>query len=931
MKNFLVLTVLGLALSPIGFATAAYAQLAGLDKATLIEGLSKKGMNDLLLHLVETQPSADPVIDKLVAIANYRILYSEQATAGKPEQAAALQRLIDTYQSLIADHRDHEQRPIWQTDLAELLLFEYLQVVHDNASEFYDFGVPTAQQRLAYESTVAQALELTSDADLRFYQLQTDLPREPDHITKRVNTGLWDRMIGTYYKTKTPYLLGCAAYYTSLLDNDHPYYQNLNNPQIARQKRDPDQERTRLLALAIDKLRPAVDSANTNRTAQCLLARAYMHDYSRLDKALDTCDAILATDTQDVVDLYANLTRARALDRYDQYADALKLLDELADHPIVAEHLLYRLLVVDQTHRIMLAHAKTWPQSRRAAAIVKAYDPYTQLLADRTLGDQVQPIKFYIYKRWQASLGANADLTDQPPVVAVAIGEIARIDGQNLMVEADRLESDGQAEKSTQLRDQAQPRLQRAIAINTVVLNQHNLSSTVQAGAMFNLAYAMYFKAMGQIDQQLEAAQTWTELAHQLGSEPLAEESIGLAIMILRNLHLISPHPPGVADAYKRAAKVLFNQFPTSPAADDERLYFALQELVPAGQYIQAVQMLTRVPKDHRDYFEAQRGIIENLKKRYDQLQDPTDKQAAGRRLAKAANDLIGEAAARASEVDPSLQPSLRNAVGWARLALIDLSVSQGNPDQAIAGLESLSAQYSDNADISRAALSRGIVVMAQLGRFDDVFDKANKMMQAYPDDAAPVIDSVLTDLDRQIDALSRQMDQATLQQEKQQLQDQITRLAQSSEMLARLLLQWAIKQGYDDEQLLPFKLILCKAIRLAGKTDGALELLRPLLEQFPNDPDVIDHIAETLFATGGQASFIESATYFDKLIEGLPAPYPAMWWHAWMRRLQIMEQLEQSVEDIPLCVRSLEMTDQNLGGEPYLSEMRRLENKYAQ
>ena len=42
------------------------------------------------------------------------------------------------------------------------------------------------------------------------------------------------------------------------------------------------------------------------------------------------------------------------------------------------------------------------------------------------------------------------------------------------------------------------------------------------------------------------------------------------------------------------------------------------------------------------------------------------------------------------------------------------------------------------------------------------------------------------------------------------------------------------------------------------------------------------------------------------------------------------MDKLGQSVEDIPLRVRALELTDPNIGGEPYRSEFKRLQLKHA-
>ena len=103
---------------------------------------------------------------------------------------------------LIDDQNNHEQRPLWQTDLAEMLLLEKLAGLHQNAAEFCEFGVPTEDQKRAFSAVAAEAVELLTDAELRFFQLQNELPRESDHEAKRVATGLWDRMMNQYYGTR---------------------------------------------------------------------------------------------------------------------------------------------------------------------------------------------------------------------------------------------------------------------------------------------------------------------------------------------------------------------------------------------------------------------------------------------------------------------------------------------------------------------------------------------------------------------------------------------------------------------------------------------------------------------------------------------------------------------------------------------------------
>ena len=236
-----------------------------------------------------------------------------------------------------------------------------------------------------------------------------------------------------------------------------------------------------------------------------------------------------------------------------------------------------------------------------------------------------------------------------------------------------------------------------------------------------------------------------------------------------------------------------------------------------------------------------------------------------------------------------------------------------------------------DQPDLVRQALSKDIVVLAQAGDFGPLVNRAKTMMKLFPDDAAAVIDGVLTDLTRQIDRLRIDAHLGKLEREKQAMLKQAKSLSQAAQMLAELLLDWAVRQDMLKADLVPFELLLAKATRLAGKAGHAVEMLKPLLAQNPDDTELIFNMAEALFAIGDEPSLIQAAEHYDKLIVGMGPPYPTTWWNAWLSRLKIMDKLNTSVADIPLRIRALELTDPNLGGEPYRSEFKRLQLKHAQ
>ena len=874
----------------------AMGQLSQFDKATLIDTLAEHGMSELLDHLVKVESTDDSAIRDLVGLAKLRVSYGAMG-ADDPERIAVFDKVVDASLSLIKNHYDHELRPLWQTDLSSLWLFDYLQSAHKYCGEFYEFGVPTADQRQAFESVVAQAFEQLSDADIRFFELQADLPRQPDHDAKRVDTGLWARMIDEYYETRTQFLIAHAAYYTALLGDDHPYFKNLNNPKISRQKKTVKEERERLLALTVEKLKGlSVDeskSAQIRLTSLCLSARAT----ARLagtppDQAIEVLDAVAAqAHAGNLENLLGQVAKAVVLDKQNRANEAQQLLAGLSGRAIVQNNVLLRLLVVDQMHRLKLADAYKQPKEARGAALARAYTPYEDLLSDPALGDHVEAVKSYIYARWESSAQADAGLADLPTMVLSAACERSRIRGHALVFDADQLEEAGQEEQAEQLHAQAKPKLDKTIQLGTEILQRENVSPRIRAGTMFNQGMAAFLLARGQLDEILDATKIWIDLSEQIPDQPVAEEAITAAITTLRQLYTQQSTNADVTGAYERAGSVLFEKFPTSKTADTERLYYAFYLLAPQGRHAEVVEILNKVPRDHVLYFEAKREMLFSLKQLFDQAQKVADKSAAQKRVIECATGLITAAKDDLGTAIGEQAQITRNAMGAARLILVDMSIAQGDIDGALKQLEGFEQEFQDDIDLVRESLARGIVALAQAGKFGDLVLKSQEMTAKFPDDAAPVIDGVLTDLTTRIDRLRREAQLSIVQREKDQMQKQAESFAQAAQMLAELLLDWAVRQGLPEEDLVPYKLILARAMILAGKSDGALGLLKPMLEANGDAPILIDATAEALFVKGDRDSLVEAAGLYDRLIGGLPRPHPPMWWKAWLRRLQIIEK----------------------------------------
>lgn len=929
--------VLALAAPP-----AALGQLSNLDPAQLIDGLAKEQMNDLLLRLVETEPLEDPVLGRQIEIAQLRLEYARLAaeadqarTAADPAHAdelaaqsrQAFDRMLETARRLIDEFYGHEQRPIWQTDLAEMLLIEYLQVLHRDATAFYEFGVPTHGQRQAYDSAVVEALEAMTDADLRLFHLEGTLPREPDHTRKRLNTGLWTRMIDDYYHRRTQFHLAHAAYFTALLPDRHPYFANLNgpkNPKIPQQRSEPGPERNRLLEVAQQRVeRFASDLADTDgvrMAALCLSGRALLAQ-KRFDAAREALDKVIAAKEADRYELLARLGTAAALQGQGDDDNALDLLATLDGQPLVRSNLLYRLLVADLKHRVLLAGAdRASPEDREQAVAIAYEHPYLDLLNDPSLGPSAAGLRRYVYGRWASSFSLDQDPDSLPVVVRMGIGEITRIEGQNLAIQADE-SGDGS------LRQQAMAKLERAIAVNQT-LRGPNVVPSVRARGLFNLGLAQYWVQPTDAANLKNAAAILTGLADEMDEQPVAEEAIAYAVELLRTLHGVVPRPAGVDEAYRAACHVLFGKFPKIDAAGRERLYYGVAVLAADGRYAKAAELFQQVPFDHPDYFETQVEMLFALTKVFEQA-EATARDRGRRELL----EQVSRVQAEREHVGGSPRAAAADrAVGAARLVHCDVAIADSDVDEALKLLQGFERDFGGHEDLIAMALERRIVALAEADRIEELAQAASDMMDQFPDAAAAVIDRVLTEIDPKIEQLRTEAAAAIAEPHKQRLLEKQKKLSATASLLADKLVDWARGQDFNREQMLPFELIRAKVLRLAGQGIQAVGFLEPLIKAHPDDASVIHQYAESLFSVGDEQSLTLAAHHYDRLIQGLappPAP-PDIWWNAWMRRLQINDRLEHDTVVITTRVRQLETTDANLGGPRYRDEFERLAQKHA-
>lgn len=932
--------MLGLILSSVSLMApgVAVAQQDELDPATLIEALGREGMGELLLHLVETEKPADPVVARQVELAGLRLEFQRVSALARgssgpnvkalqAQAAEAFDRLAQASRSLIADHPKHDRRPIWQTDLAQDLLLDYLYGLHQSAPLFAEFGVTTREQRIALEEASGEALALLSDAKLRLFKLRGEVGRDPARSEKLQSSGLFFKLFDEYDRRRTPYFLSQVAFMVAQLPDDAPYYQNLGTTdgvRIPSQASSPAKERARLLELADRELKTftgdigdmtGVRDAAISLRGRVLVARG------QPTQGIELFQELIDGQDRGAPWLTASLARIGALAQMGQADSALDELNQLRTDSAVIDDLRFGLLVTDMTHRVMLARAKGLQGESREAAVAQSYEPYIELLSGPIPGEQVKGLRDFIYDRWANALEDDAQSDQLPPVVRLAVSQVLRQQGQEQLEEA-------QAANDTQQLADAKQTLKRAIDL-AGSLTDKSVDPAMRSEAMFNQAMAMHWLEPKDPANRLELSAILTDLADQMPSQPVAEDAIAAAVLLLRELHQVVPTPTDVQQAYERAVGVLFSKFPVSEAADGERLYYGYAVLQADGRYSEAVDVYERVPFDHPDYFQAQRQALISLSEVYREAK-PTDRPRAMRGLESAMRRVVTEAEpVMDSQVNPDRARSARRAAATVALIRAGLALSDKDYDKVLSAVEGFEQAYPGEDDLIAQVLEYRIVALTDSGEHEALAVEAKRMLADYPDQAATVIDRVLSDADLRIERLEVQA--ATADSiKREQYQQEAGSQADAAAVLSKYLLEWAQTQALDAEQMMPFEVIRAKMLRLSGQTESAADILSRLIHDFPSDAQVMLEYAQVLYAKGDTDSLIESVRFLDRLITGLGQPYPREWWVAWMRRLQINDQLQEGTADIPLRVRQLRMTDPSLGGPVTKRELERLEFKYA-
>ena len=893
-----------------------------------------------ILGQVTPLHSQDSVSHLLHEIDAYRQQASD-ITRGYEPRRQAMEHTIDLIHRLVHEHGDDVRSFAWRADLVELLLVDYLRDVHHHAALFNEFGITDHEQHEGFVFAVIRAYRQIKLAEVDLSRLINEL---------KVNRPLADRLKGSDLLVqmqqdrdiRIPFLHALAAFYAGTLPDDQiDFLSSHCGFDVTHQTSHQDlteclmqllnEAESHCRAYELDE--PAVSgSMHLQLASTVLIGRIYLHR-ARLGQghiaisAVTQFDKIVGSWKKDMHDLVATLGKAHAMALTGEVGAAIRVLDQLVNHPMVGRELLLRLLVSDSIYRLLMLNVEQLPPAQQADAIARAYKPYLVLLNNSQI-EHSDSLRVFIYRRWHEHIHVNSQIDQLPPEVRLGIAVYTQRSGRDLLFESEQSDDE-------EITLQAHQLLERAIYAARS-LQDSRIEPAVRSQGLLNLALAMYWQGRHNIDNVLLASGLLVDLADEFAMQDNAEYAIGLAADILRQLHLQVQlgkivRPVQLDYEYRRAASVLFNKFSLSPAADDHRFYFAHHVLQPASEYNEALTLLRQIPYNHPDYFNARGEMLFCMELLYQQHSGQA-RNTARKKLVNQATRLRNESMTQWREAGQSKQSiSARRCNAICRLVLANAAADERWDDQAVAILEGFELDFQDEGDLVVLAYTRRIRIMLDAGRMQDAADQTLIMIQQMPEEAVPATQKVVSRLDIELDELCERLDAGMLSEKGQEaLRGQVRQLAGLLKQLVEPLLEHISKDDRHWSDLKPLVLVLVKSLRLAGEPEESLNRLSVAIERSPDDPDLIIHYAESLFAIGDETSLRQAASYYDRLIVGLQSPYPAMYWNAWLRRLQINNRLGELTEEIPLRIRQLRLDDPQLGGRAYQNGFEALEKQYG-
>ena len=734
-----------------------------------IQGLREQGMSELLQRFSETDPPQDPIAKLALDVSLKEFVASDQlARATQASQmrdyAAANQLFQESRQTfeevlaaqrqLIADHPNDERMPIWQTDFAEMLIDRYLPRYWQNVAWHYEFGMPSAEQKKAFEDSMIEALKVTLDASNRLSELPNRLGAKAELKDQLEEMQILYKL-QDYTSINNPYWLAHAAHSVSLLPDDHAYY--VEGGKVRGQRPEAAVEKARLRNRVVDECSAALArDERTKLTAKLLSGRTlvWSSDINDIDDGVEVYLEEAMSDSPGTTHGYL-ATLGKAVGRWNagEKQTATEILNGMGSQQYVQSDgtVVSRLLAADLLFRLLSSDAKG-DLKKVAAAYETAYIPL--------IDSEDARFKQVLFTRWASEVDDATDPSTLPATVRMGIGEQLTNQGAGLaqvavaaaMQAPPAIPAEAQtwkAQVEKQIAD-AQKILGQATKFNVTLTGEDMEAGPLLARGLYNLGTNKYWQA--ELEKMLKedrnigwqpyygVAETWLSVATRVPDAEQAQQavtfSIGLLLPMDEALNKDSIREPGVRATYKAAFELINERWPQSEAAHNNRLYAGFFLYEKNGSLTEGAAVYNGLPSTHRDYYQAKRQMVYALHRAYrgqsdrlrlmiatkpletppdgltaEQLKEHNEKKLLWQQQHDALveditrkRDMIVEEAElvvidAADEAENAREPSQRfaaaTALGACRVVLAGMEADAGNADKAMTMIKGFEKQYS--------------------------------------------------------------------------------------------------------------------------------------------------------------------------------------------------------------------------------------------
>lgn len=838
-----------------------------LDDDLFLRGLIELELPEVLEHYIRTHPPADPVQAARYTIAGQRLRL--RGLSGEPEKRlAAIERILSVRGELIEEEKAHPQRAIWLTDQAADLFFELLPTEATDLTAL--FGLPTEVQRRRAARVARQMNELTTLAEVEIQRAirrieEADGYREDESLQMQRR-----RLARDERERRIPFLRGIAAFLHAELDLRSPSEKREFCEIAARQLEPLDGELLEGSLLSRERLYRGLALARLGRYEE---AEALFRQVAT-DESTAARD-IFAARMGGVVNRADN----RGLDA------ALTALDSIEPKYTGAEGLFYRVLIADQRFLLRRAQALRESGDARSDAMSDAFAAYLDLLNDRESAGP-ETMRAIVFARLAQAADEQTPVAELPAIVAVA--------------RADRL-----------LRHEERP--EKAIELLESVLGRDDLAPSEQAAALFALGRALY-----EAGRPIEASQCFVRMAREHPIEGEAPRAVELAAGIAADLHREFPADGEVRQVLHEALAVLLEQFPDLPDIDHWR-YVAGRLAMSEGDFPAAVAMFRRLAPTAERWPDAQfmqvNALLAAVKAQPDGPQRRRDAEeliAVGERAERALRQAL-------DDVSASRRGDLLYYLAFLRVFRAEALRETDREEAALEALSGIEREAGLDNAILAAALRVRIDAHQALGRREDARGEIERLLEAAPNEAGGVIDSMLSSMLAEVQSLLEVgADEAARNQAQRELAP-----------LARLLERWIAGADLEEGDRRPLLRRAADVYRLAGLFDDALRLYDRLLRRYPDAVELLFGRAECLFGLEDERE-AEAMGLYKRIVAAGPDAGHHYYWQSQLRMLQILDRVQQNVQRIAPRISRLRLQDPELGGDRYRRKFQRLERKYA-